>query len=272
MVSRYPSRELACDVKLANNDRYLAVKGVVIDTVLNRAELSFANTDSPGESETNEQPEDHFWKSCLERFPRLSREILTLWNVRVWNTLIRFTLEEKPSELDENIDALIEAVTSRRTVPFGSDILRCLIKTLSGDISPIDIDDKGQPRDLQDALQGFKHSGAMTECSWLFDLEEWTVLERISSKGRLSTLFIILTFNCRYQTVFRTTSGRLGMAPYTVKEGDEVFMYVGSESPAVIRRTGADCHQWIASAYVRGAMEYDISPDDEPRLRYYTFE
>ena len=272
MVSRYPSRQRACDVKLADNDRHLTVKGVVTDVILNRAELSFANTESPVESEMNERPDDHFWKSCLDTFPHLSWEILLLWNVRIWKTLIRYTLEGAPSELDENVGALIGAVTSRRTVPFDSDILICLFKILSGDTSPIDIDDKEQPRDLQYALQGFKNNGAMTECPRLFELEEWTVLERISSNGRLSTLFIILTSSCRYQTLFRTTSGRLGMAPYTVKEGDQIFMYVGSESPAVIRSTGANCHQWIASAYVRGAMEHDVFPDDEAGLRYYTFE
>jgi hypothetical protein len=165
-------RESACDVKLAKYDRHLLVKGVVTDTVMSRAELSFVDTNSTGEGELNEEPQEQPWKFCLETFPRISPLLYKLWNVRVWNNLIGFALLGESPELNENFDALAEAVNCSRSVPSDADIAWILVKIISVDPLPIDIDEEEQPRDLQDALQEVKNSGASIGCLWLFELEE----------------------------------------------------------------------------------------------------
>ncbi|KAI0185581.1 heterokaryon incompatibility protein-domain-containing protein [Xylaria flabelliformis] len=59
-----------------------------------------------------------------------------------------------------------------------------------------------------------------------------------------------------YQTIFRTKSGRLGMAPHPIRAGDEIKIFAGGRFPMIVRPSkGRDTFRLISPAYVHGIME-----------------
>lgn len=98
------------------------------------------------------------------------------------------------------------------------------------------------------------------------------IAEQIFLAPELQEAFGSVTIYANYQTVFRTKSGRVGMAPHTIRQGDQIFMFVGSQAPAVVRAGSEGRYRWVAQAYVHGLMDFDVYPEDEEKLGYVTFE
>lgn len=58
----------------------------------------------------------------------------------------------------------------------------------------------------------------------------------------------------RYKTLFKTNSGKLGLAPWAIREGDHIVWFSGMRLPMVVRKSGKH-FRLIAQAYVHGAMD-----------------
>jgi hypothetical protein len=87
----------------------------------------------------------------------------------------------------------------------------------------------------------------------ILETTEFKTFQIISEDEELASLHYIVTTTLRYQTLFRTRSRRLGMAPYSIQNGDRIALFSGMPYPMVVRPHG---QRWrlITTAYVHGVM------------------
>jgi hypothetical protein len=75
-----------------------------------------------------------------------------------------------------------------------------------------------------------------------------------------------ITQSAYYQTLFSTSHGSLGMAPYSIQKGDQVALISGMRVPAIVRPHG-DKFRFVALAYVYDLMDGQKWPSDASSIK-----
>ena len=270
------SRHSAYDLRLANRGRHLIVKGVRNDTILDRAQLSFLSWNI--HRNVNDNMADRHVRPWLHAHPEHSTAILMLANVGIWRSFRDFARTKFASNELEGLLQLREALQSRTNEPVDFlNSFRPLMEIIDGDAPRIPAmggTGTGTDNDASAVSVGspWTEIFGMPECPCLSSNNSWQALKTISRNWPLRDTFLRISSQNTYQTLFFTASGKLGMAPYPVQTGDEVFMYQGSCFPALVRKSSSGYHQWITQASVCGSMHCDVFPEDESKLEYVTFE
>lgn len=257
-------RSASYDLQVLSDDRQLLVRGVIVDKVAERARLSFIR---PEGTELNED-------LGITRPLLGDTQLYTaLWNIFAILSVVQLLRQRFDADL-----ANIEAVT----------VLDLLFGT-EQDFTPFI--GNGTWHALKEYVEKvltwrLAYIAGQSSESLASEIEDLVhVPQKLSAvefarhmaahPGRIP-----LENLSAYKTAVRLQSGRVGMAPHSVRAGDEVIMYVGADCPAIIRRVDDGSHsdgsqpryQWVASAYIRGFMECDVLPQDRERLEYLLFE
>jgi hypothetical protein len=64
--------------------------------------------------------------------------------------------------------------------------------------------------------------------------------------------------------LFTSDNGRLGYAPHTSLEGDQIVIFYGVPSPLVIREMEPGFYTMLGPAYIHGVMEGEFIRDENP--------
>lgn len=78
-----------------------------------------------------------------------------------------------------------------------------------------------------------------------------------------------ISSTCVQRRLFATHGSRLGVGPYTLEIGDEVWLLAGSQVPLILRSHG-DGYRLIGEAYMDGAMTGELWPSNESSLTRIT--
>lgn len=274
-VSRVPCQQWKGDyyadiVRFENDDRHVLVKGVASDTVRNCADAKF-----PAYFEHLEDEMENMERAA----PSDSEVAELLRTVQIWGQLISFasptqfitTSPEALAEFTEVICGRLRGHLSHLTC-----IIDHLLDILQGNAERID--ELSNSEKISNDANSSNSSSFVGIIGMTQDRlkpvrqEELRRLELILRERRLSELFMRIVLSASDQTLFRTASGKLGMASYCIQNGDEIFMYPGSPHPAIIRRLDNENYHCITQANVSGLMSHDVFPEDKDRLEYFTFE
>ena len=246
--------------------RQLCVKGVVIDVITARSGLCYMHIDErigdpmDYSSWTRNPPlvESDF-KTTLGLLPQYSTACLQLWNLRTLRDFIDISLGGQPMVVGEpRILALYRCLMSQcnDTVPDEGKLL-AWFRTLSEEWT--------HPEDQEpNAEWMFKYPSVLRKCAdvpqlaWLTGTEEYRTLERIA-RSETCRAFHDGMGRIRYKTIFRTSSGKIGIAPWAIWPGDEIALISGVRVPLVLRRVG-EHYKLIAHAYVGGSIHWEGWP------------
>jgi hypothetical protein len=261
------SQELFC---FEHGGRHLRVKGISIDIIGSRT----ANHPLRRSAQEELTVPDPFWHDMLQRHGNeFGDTIRSLWNMRVYEEFCVFALQDALSS--ENQD-LVKAF---------SHTMHCYKRQYGDDGKVVPYDDPKRTRRwsqviTQSPLVSFSDETERGESSrsthWttgtvrLVDEEEalrplrhtkeYQALKALSQDAEsIMEHDPIMRFN-RYQVLFRTKSGRLGMAPFSIRAMDEIVLVLGLRTPMVVRRQGDYC-RLIAPAYVYGIMDGEAWPE-----------
>jgi hypothetical protein len=105
-----------------------------------------------------------------------------------------------------------------------------------------------------------------TALSSLLATPEHAFFQRIALDPALMELHDHISGYISHQTLFKTRSGRLGMAPRSVACGDQIARLAGMQYPMVVRAGDSGCWRLIAPAFVCGVgCEVGTGNDGEER-------
>ncbi|KUJ13797.1 uncharacterized protein LY89DRAFT_147358 [Mollisia scopiformis] len=91
--------------------------------------------------------------------------------------------------------------------------------------------------------------------SALLSTPEFRAWSRVCEEHSQAALHGAIISTTHYQTLFRTqTTNKLGMAPHSVREGDQIALLAGLDSPMVIRAVGNGNWRMVSAGYVCGMM------------------
>ncbi|KAI0548238.1 heterokaryon incompatibility protein-domain-containing protein [Xylaria curta] len=74
--------------------------------------------------------------------------------------------------------------------------------------------------------------------------------------------------SCRFRTLFKTTSGKIGLGPEVMLAGDIVTILHGNDTPIILRPKTDQHHLYVGDAYVHAIMDGEFAAT-EPKLRYF---
>jgi hypothetical protein len=245
-------------LEFRDDAKKLVLKGCIIDIITAHCELPIAHTSERlgGPEEylswsKNRQPIDSFWKDTLEANPQHSKAILFLWNFRVLRDFMYFALDHDPAAAsDESVLTLYYTLMSHcanQEVVLKDQVwARIWFSILSGQrVDPKD--DVADPQWMSEVMRVIRNTPQLAKTMMT---PEYRAFERVSG-SKICRTFHDRINRIRYKTVFRTASGKLGIAPYSIRTGDEIALFMGAPMPMVVRCSGAE-YKVIAHAHVQG--------------------
>lgn len=270
-----------CEASFQTRDfgRQLILKGVIVDSIATRSTHAFMHVDERlGAPENyviwtkNPQLHDPWWKMQLEAHPEHSSTILRLWNVRALKNFVSVALDDNlTAASQERVHALYYVLMSNVRHDVAEENERkaqSWFQTLcsTSDDEKADTPSSKPPdatwmRNRRYLPQISPQSPIMEE---LGKTAEYQTLQRIAG-NRTFDAFHSRIDRIRYKTIFKTTSGRIGLAPWSIKNGDKIALFSGFRLPVVIRRVGSS-YKLIAQAYVEGMMHGEGWPQHEAEL------
>lgn len=254
---------------------HLRLTGLVLDIVSARSDTSLTSVRSSFRSVEyishdaaqvyNESP-DREWSVLFERHPQYIAHLGDLWNIRVLRNFVHFVYQGQ-ERLDERAQqAFFECLFSANEGPGragGNVEARWLDVFRKEDWVSVDL-----------AAPSKSSKSWMKDIPELSDVTrtpEYQVHETIRSQSELEQFHLRAKHNNMYQTLFRTASDRLGIAPYSIEAGDQIILIPGLQSPMIIRQDGMLHHRLITPAYIHGVMDGMKWPPDESQLQDFTF-
>ncbi|KAF2272702.1 HET-domain-containing protein [Westerdykella ornata] len=255
----------------------LTIQGLVIEKITSRADVAIAHChEGLGVPEDymlwsqNVQPDVSFWRTMLESFPRHSKTILRVWNIHVFQKLAAFALRGCDVEQqDDDFKAFFATLLSREhswvTAQEDLEGLTRWYDALHGAAKVPQVEQTTW------MTRTSRHIRESPELAPLLDTQEFSVWDAMSKSVELSNIHRLIDHVSFYQTIFRTESGKLGMAPYPTHVGDEIALFSGGRLPMVLRcQQDVSGYRLISPAYVHGIMDGSAWPDDGPALQDIT--
>ncbi|KAE8444096.1 hypothetical protein EG329_000878 [Mollisiaceae sp. DMI_Dod_QoI] len=275
----------------SSDGRLLICKGKILEMVSIGCGVAFAHYSDrlwtpPHNSDWSRHlhPFKGGWLDFLKTAPKLSQSILEVWNIRVLQNFIAFVSETRHNGQTEahaywdlesclcsymasqsnqyaligergNWDGWRRSLMEQSAKPdltSTSSTTNTLTppepKCDEQAISTADMQ-MSYFRSARDALRNSKISS-------ILKTPEFRTWERISHNRSKGALHLAITHSAYYQTLFRTNlTNRLGMAPLSIREGDQIALLAGLELPMVIRPLANGHYRMIAPAYICGIME-----------------
>ncbi|KAL9095525.1 MAG: hypothetical protein Q9165_002396 [Trypethelium subeluteriae] len=242
------------------DEKKLALSGSSIDVITARCELSLAHTSERlGNSKNywtwskNAQPREPFWRDILKANPQHSTTILFFWNFRVLREFVNFALQPTPSAASEDsvlelYNTLMCLCTSHEEVVEDQAGARLWFSTLAGqwvDLPFEETNDQWMDKAIDTVRDDPQLAG-------IIKTPEYEISKRISIMKTCST-FQQRIERLAYKTLFRTASGKLGIAPHSVRSGDEIMLLAGGRVPMVVRCLGQE-YMLVANGHVEGLV------------------
>lgn len=289
----FPSSQSIFEFK--NQDRHLHVKGVVVDEILSASHNAYMHVDerigSPEDYNNwtkNPRPTDAWYRSMLASYPENSSDILRVWNVRVLMDFIALGLGCHPADASQHsvlalfrtfmsqihqdiaekdstvarewFQILYDGVVSRKERNNGSSQAHIAVGRRDSAYSgPLDV---AWPRNRR-YLPQFDNDSPVS--AQLKRTPEYEVLKQIFANPSLDAFHSHID-RIRYKTIFTTTSGNIGIAPWSVHAGDKIVFISGLRIPMVIRQTGTQ-YRLRTQAHVEGLMHSKGWPEDVADLK-----
>ncbi|KAI0544977.1 heterokaryon incompatibility protein-domain-containing protein [Xylaria curta] len=249
------------------DELHLVVRGIHHDIISTRSVYAVAHQhEGLGRPEDymawtqNFQPTEKYWKSLLKTNPQYSQAILRIWNIRVFQMFSKFAFG---SDRSKDKDTRLEFYATLLSHEFG-------LTNLLEDAESLDIWHSkltGTPSrsiletDQRDVVNSWMKSTIeeirqTPNLHSLLMTPEFAVFEAIELDDAARQRHDNIIRRSFYQTIFRTKSGRLGMAPHPIRSGDEIKIFAGGRFPMIVRPSkGRNTFQLISPAYVHGIME-----------------
>ncbi|KAI1172566.1 heterokaryon incompatibility protein-domain-containing protein [Nemania sp. FL0916] len=247
---------------------HLAVKGIHHDVISTRSTYAIAHQhEGLGKPEDymawsqNFQPPEIYWRRLLKTNPRHSQAILRIWNIRVFQMFTKFAFGT-PDQL-KFLGTRLEFYATLLSREFGlgnllEDVesLDAWHSTLMSTASP-PLPQTGQ-RDvanswMKSTIEEIRRTPRLHS---LLATPEFAVFEAIEQNDAARKRHDNIIRRSFYQAIFRTKSGRLGMAPHPIRSDDEIKLFAGGRFPMIVRPcNGRNTFQLISPAYVHGIME-----------------
>jgi hypothetical protein len=268
----------------------LIVRGKIIGTVSACAlHSSSAVTEGLGDAEEyltwtqNALPTDPYWRSLLQTYPHCSTFILRLWNIRVLQSFADFAREtnlnnggsDTRTELYETLCSHSSNYSPKRILPelksweaWWNTLMQRDPALADPTQTPVS-SSKTILKKLKSAITPSPApyiSGGSILATWpSFIRENWNedtmlltteflIFEEMSKDPAQAEIQAMLQSSLKYQTLFRTEEGNLGMVCNGVKVGDRILLVAGVSTPFVVRGE-AGGFEVIGPAFVRGVME-----------------
>lgn len=258
---------------LSANGNVLSLRGTKIDEVLIRSSLSYMHV-----NERIGKPQDYaLWTKnpplidgvfapALAKHPEDSAAILLLWDIRVLRDFVRVALDNDPaaSSLQDLFDVYALLLSQRpwnehetmtlglHNPDIGAQFARDFFQVLCGAYR--EDHEQSQELDLSNSLL-YATLGCLRKpgLEHLLQTQEFKVLSQIGRNKQCRRIHELIG-RIRYMTVFRTMSGRIGLAPYSTEAGDEIALCYGLDLPLVVRPSGEN-YRLIAFAHLKGVMK-----------------
>ena len=245
----------------ASHDLQLVLRGIITDTVSERASLSLIHGHDNLGPETpewslNECPPTEFWQVIQQTAPEDRGLALQLWNIRVLRSFLNFA----------GADADYIESDQRKILDYTLYAPCWNLRFLE--------DDNGSLQELygilKDGRPTYAESKLLNDSTSPQKLPvtttlEYQILQEIKDDERMQKHYELIVRNAFYHTIFRTLSGCLGMALHPARTGDHIAIVAGCRQPLLLRRHG-NSFKFIGLAYVYEMMDGSRWPDDENTL------
>ncbi|KAL2066137.1 hypothetical protein VTL71DRAFT_2208 [Oculimacula yallundae] len=243
----------------SNDKKTLIVRGTTVDGIVKVAGVALVHCHEgmgiPADYfvwSHNAQPELEFWRTMLESWPQHSESILPLWNLLVLRELCEFAKQSLLGEKEEQefLFELFSTILSREpswNAQKDFKLMRKWWAIISGQQPATTLDSEESLPENTWMTPTVQKIRANAELAPLLNTSEFRIFETISTSSKFSKIHE----HTAYQTLFRTKSGRLGMAPHPIKVGDEIALFSGRRLPMVLRPQQNDSEfRLITPAYV----------------------
>ncbi|RYC58489.1 hypothetical protein CHU98_g7710 [Xylaria longipes] len=250
------------------DELHLAVRGIHHDVISTRSIYAVAHQhEGLGRPEDyiawsqNFQPPETYWKSLLKINPRYSQAILRIWNIRVFQMFSKFAFDtsDRPKAKDTRMNfyaTLLSHEFGLANLLEDAESLDAWHSTLMGTASRpfLQIDQKDVVNSwMKSTIEEIRQTPNLHS---LLTTPEFAVFEAIELDDAARQRHDNIVRRSFYQTIFRTKSGRLGMAPHPIRSGDEIKIFAGGRFPMIVRPSNSrDTFRLISPAYVDGIME-----------------
>ena len=241
----------------------LVLRGVVMDAIASKSSHAYMHVDerlghAADYKEWTKNPpiNDLSWRETIEMKSDSVSDILRLANVRALQDFVALALgpdlatasEISVLALYHTLMSQIDPMLSERDVSKARTWFQVLVNggnAIDGDglTRTLTVDRRYKPQLAADLpnLQKLRSS------------PEYCALQCISRDEALDIIHSRID-RIRYKTLFKTASGRLGLAPWPITAGDYIVWFSGMRLPMVVRKAG-EHFRLIAQAYVHGAMD-----------------
>ena len=258
-----------------NRGQQLILKGIGVDTVTIRSPFCNMHADERlGHLKDytswtrNPSISDLDWETMRHANPHYTPAILRLWNVRVLQDFASIALNGSPIEAsDASILALHHSLMSQvrhKIAAEREDKARAAIRTLCTAWNHPEDNEEPDRQWMLTYLNIPRKTPSDALLNNLTETHEYKALERISRSSYCKELFHHVG-RTRYKTIFKTASGRTGIAPWSIQSGDEIMLFSGVRLPLITRRLGQQ-YRLIAHANVHGIMHGEAWPQDSAAL------
>lgn len=89
----------------------------------------------------------------------------------------------------------------------------------------------------------------------LTETDEWKILQAIRHNTKADLFHSQIDLGCRSKTFFVTRTGYMGTGPASIREGDEVVIVSGLQTPLAMRKAEeGQCYRLMGPAFVQGMM------------------
>ncbi|KAI1126707.1 heterokaryon incompatibility protein-domain-containing protein [Nemania abortiva] len=226
----------------------------------------------------NFHPPESYWRNLLKVNPQHSQAILRIWNIRVFQMFSKFAFDT--SDRLENKNTRMEFYATLLSHEFDltnllkdAESLDSWHSTLMGTASrPFIITDQRDVANswMKSTIEEIRQTPKLHS---LLTTPEFAVFEAIELDDAVRQRHENIVRRSFYQTIFRTKSGRLGMAPHPIRSGDEIKILAGGRFPMIVRPSnGRDTFRLISPAYVHGIMEGQAWLQDGDDLQNFVIE
>ena len=257
-----------------NGGQQLILKGIGIDVITTRSSFCYMHTDErlgtlrDYTSWTRNPPIlDVNWEAIRQANPSYTPAILRLNNIKALQDFADIALDGTPTEAsDASILALHHSLMSqvRHNLAVESEgKARSGFRTLCTEWNDPEDDQEPDHQWILTHLSIPNSTPNSTLLSELANTQEYRALERMSRSTFCRHIHHI--GRIRYKTIFKTASGRTGIAPWSIRSGDEIMLFSGMRLPLVTRRCGQQ-YRLIAHAHVGGIMHGEAWPQDTSAL------
>lgn len=262
----------------AQDENMLELRGIVIDKIAVCAGCYMHPDERLGDPEhysswTKNPPlTDPFWRGILDRNPRHHSTILHLWNLKVLQQYVQMILGdgESPATASEHAISLLYNTLLARTNEAEEYQMhaRAWFQQLCSDHYESSVEQDPHWGWVAARIQTMHEPMDHELHRQLQQLLEYKKILLLSSNA-IQRYFHQCVGQVRYQKLFRTVRGQIGMASWPAETGDEIWLCSGLRVPLVIRPSDGGC-RLIGQAYLEGHMHSEGWPQDEEQLRKVT--